>query len=92
MDLKDKLKLGATGAFPDGKMNKTDEGELRMAISSANGFVRIDFPDHPIGDWQVTPVWLFWKPQLRRRHWRGTYDASGLICTYYWNYANSIGN
>ena len=43
MDLKDKLKLGATGAFPEGKLNATDEGELRMAVSSANGLVRIDF-------------------------------------------------
>jgi hypothetical protein len=54
--------------------------------------VRIDFPDHPIGDWQVTPFWLYWKPQLRRRHWRWTYDASGCVCTYYWHYANSTGN
>ena len=43
MDLKNKLKLGATGAFPDGKLNQTDEGELRMAVSSTNGLVRIDF-------------------------------------------------
>lgn len=43
MDLKNKLKLGATGAFPDEKMNTSDEGELRMAVSSANGLVRIDF-------------------------------------------------
>ena len=43
MDLKKRLNLGATGAFPDGKMNATDEGELRMAVSSANGLVRIDF-------------------------------------------------
>ncbi len=43
MNLKDKLKLGATGAFPEGKLNATDEGELRMAMSSGNGMVRIDF-------------------------------------------------
>lgn len=43
MDLKKRLNLGATGAFPKGKLNKTDEGELRMAVSSANGLVRIDF-------------------------------------------------
>lgn len=43
-DLKKHLKLGATGAFPDGKLNATDEGELRMAVSSdGNGLVRIDF-------------------------------------------------
>lgn len=43
MSLKERLKLGATGAFPEGKLNATDEGEIRMAVSSANGFVRIDF-------------------------------------------------
>ena len=43
MDLKKRLNLGATGAFPEGKLNPTDEGELRMAVSSANGLVRIDF-------------------------------------------------
>lgn len=43
MDLKKRLNLGATGAFPDGKLNQTDEGELRMAVSSGDGLVRIDF-------------------------------------------------
>lgn len=42
-DLAKKLKLGATGAFPDGKLNKTDEGELRMAVGSDGEFVRVDF-------------------------------------------------
>lgn len=43
MDLKNKLKLGATGAFPGGKLNKDDEGELKFAVSSVNGLVRVDF-------------------------------------------------
>lgn len=43
MDLKKRLNLGATGAYPDGKLNSTDEGELRMSVTSANGLVRIDF-------------------------------------------------
>jgi len=43
MDLKKRLNLGATGAFPDGRLNRTDEGEFRMAVSSGNGLVRIDF-------------------------------------------------
>lgn len=43
-DLKKLLKLGATGAYPDGKLDKTDEGELRLAVSSdGKGLVRIDF-------------------------------------------------
>lgn len=36
-------KLGATGSFPDGKLNKYDEGELRVAITKSNGKVVIDF-------------------------------------------------
>lgn len=43
MDLKKKLNLGGTGAFPDGKLNRHDEGEIRLAISSKDGIVRIDF-------------------------------------------------
>jgi len=29
-----KIKLGATGKFPEGKLNKDDEGGLRFAIAS----------------------------------------------------------
>ena len=36
-------KLGATGKFPQGKLNQDDEGELRLAVSSAGDLVRIDF-------------------------------------------------
>lgn len=43
MDLKKKLNLGATGSFPEGKLDASDEGELRLAVSSSNGLVRIDF-------------------------------------------------
>jgi len=35
--------LGATGAFPQGKANEHDEGELRMAVGSGDGIVRVDF-------------------------------------------------
>lgn len=37
------MKLGATNKFPQGKLNKNDEGELRMAIYVKNGNVIIDF-------------------------------------------------
>lgn len=43
MDLKKKLSLGATGSFPEGKLDASDEGELRLAVSSGNGLIRIDF-------------------------------------------------
>lgn len=49
------LKLGATGAFPEGKLNKTDEGELRMAVSSTgDGLVRVDF-GKPVAWFAISP-------------------------------------
>ncbi len=35
--------LGATGAFPAGKLHPTDEGELRLAVGHASGNVVIQF-------------------------------------------------
>jgi len=35
--------LGATGEFPEGKLNPTDEGEIRMAIASEGDKVIIAF-------------------------------------------------
>ncbi len=39
------FKLGATGAYPYGKADATDEGELHMALAPdfVNGIVRIHF-------------------------------------------------
>jgi hypothetical protein len=39
------FKIGATGEFPYGTVDATDEGELRMAIAAdpRNGVVRIEF-------------------------------------------------
>jgi hypothetical protein len=43
-DKKDKRKLGATGKYPEGKLNKTDEGELRFAIGPhVSGGIGIEF-------------------------------------------------
>jgi hypothetical protein len=44
MKFKD-LKLGATGRFPYGQADETDEGELQFAITAdpANGIVRVAF-------------------------------------------------
>lgn len=43
--LNPELQLGATGLFPDGKINEHDEGELRCAISTdeVNNQVVIEF-------------------------------------------------
>lgn len=35
--------LGPTGRFPNGKARPDDKGELRAAITDANGMVMIDF-------------------------------------------------
>lgn len=48
--------------------------------------MKIDFPDHPVGPWLDTPWWLFWKPELRCRHWRWIVDNGGCECVYYWMY------
>jgi hypothetical protein len=36
-------KLGATGNFPDGKLNPEDEGELRAAVGIGEGHVIVNF-------------------------------------------------
>jgi hypothetical protein len=53
------MKPGATGNFPSGQLDDTDEGELAMAISAYQGNVRIDFGK------QV--VWLALPPALARQ-------------------------
>lgn len=37
------MKLGATGKFPQGKLNARDEGELTIAVGIKDGVVMIDF-------------------------------------------------
>jgi hypothetical protein len=43
--------LGATGSYPNGKINKNDEGEIQIGITKSNDTVVIDFgkPVHWIG-------------------------------------------
>jgi hypothetical protein len=44
MNRKERRKLGATGKFPQGRIDKMDEGELRLAIGIApDGMIRIEF-------------------------------------------------
>jgi hypothetical protein len=37
------MKLGGTGDFPRGKLDRTDEGGLRMVIHQYENTVRFDF-------------------------------------------------
>ena len=41
--MKKDIELGATGKFPEGKLNNDDEGELRLMVSKEGDNVRIDF-------------------------------------------------
>jgi hypothetical protein len=36
-------KLGATGEFPEGKLNETDEGGLQFAVTDDGKLVRVHF-------------------------------------------------
>lgn len=38
-----KLRLGSTGLFPEGKLNEDDEGEIAIAIMIINNKIIIDF-------------------------------------------------
>lgn len=42
-ELKRRLKLGATGTHPLGKLNEDDQGGLRFAIAATDGLVRVEF-------------------------------------------------
>lgn len=42
-DFRKSLGLGPTKYFPDGKLNKDDEGEIRIAITAHEDKVIIDF-------------------------------------------------
>jgi len=35
--------LGATGKFPEGKLNENDEGEIKIGVTSMDGKVVIEF-------------------------------------------------
>lgn len=37
------MDLGATGEFPEGKLGKHDEGQLKMAIGEKDGKLVFDF-------------------------------------------------
>lgn len=48
--------------------------------------MKIDFPDHGVGQWRNTPWYLFWKPGRRRLNWRWIVDHRGCECFSYWEY------
>ena len=36
-------KVGATGRYPQGKLDESDEGELTLAVTRTGDVIRIDF-------------------------------------------------
>lgn len=49
--------LGETGKFPNGKIDESDRGEIRMAVAGdiERQLVHIDFGDNPIKFVSMTP-------------------------------------
>ena len=49
--------FGATGQFPEGKLNKLDEGEIKFGIAAdaKRGLVHINFGT-PVASMSLTPV------------------------------------
>ena len=48
------MRLGATGEFPDGKLDETDEGELMMAVGHDDRLVQVKF-GKPVAWFALTP-------------------------------------
>lgn len=46
--------LGATGKFPEGKLNQNDEGELRFSVGTRDGNVFMSF-GKPVAWFAVPP-------------------------------------
>ncbi|MFQ5921193.1 MAG: hypothetical protein ACE5JV_04160, partial [Nitrososphaerales archaeon] len=40
------LRLGPTGAFPQGELNEDDEGEIRIGVTQTQGKVILAFGKH----------------------------------------------
>lgn len=55
----EKSKFGATGQFPDGKMNADDEGEIQFGITNNGSEVILNF-GKPV-------TWLGMPPSLARQ-------------------------
>lgn len=51
--------LGATGQFPNGKIDENDEGEIKIAIGSKSGTVFIEFG--------TSVRWIGFTPQQARQ-------------------------
>lgn len=50
--------IGKTGAYPDGKLNDDDEGEIRILCTNHKGKVVLDFG--------TSVVWLGFRPPQAR--------------------------
>jgi len=55
-----KHKLGATGDFPEGKLNEQDKGGLKLAVGVKNGKVIVHFGNEPV-------LWIGMNPEDARQ-------------------------
>ena len=60
-------KVGATGRYPQGKLNDTDEGELTMAITRDGDVIRIGF-GKPVAWLAMSPEEAVGLAQLLMQH------------------------
>lgn len=63
-------RLGASGRFPEGKLNENDEGELRLAVTSKDGKVIVDF-GKPVNWLGLSRDQAMEFAKLLRKHARG---------------------
>jgi hypothetical protein len=72
-------KLGATGEFPDGKLNDHDEGELRFGvITDAEGNVCMHF-GKPVAWFGMPPAQAVELAQLLIKHARIATQLTGEV-------------
>lgn len=62
--------LGATNRFPQGKLDKTDEGELRFAVSRQGDLVHVDFG--------TEVIWLALPPNIAVEFAKALLDQAGV--------------
>lgn len=70
-------KLGPTGEFPNGKLDATDEGALRMAVSQHGNEVRIDFGS-PVAWVAMSPQQAVHMAELIVKHARAAAKRVGV--------------
>jgi len=72
-EMAEKLDLGPTGAFPEGKLNEDDKGELQLAIGTQDGKVIMSFG--------IPVSWIGFSSQQARQIAATLLEASAVCLT-----------